>query len=66
MLNNADRAQTRAVERAAMLDRVKALSGKLDRATFATKRKVIELLDVRVKLGRRESGKRFGYVSSLL
>jgi len=47
------------------IDQVKRLARKLDRATFETKRQVIELLDVRVTLDKVD-GRRVGWLMCVL
>lgn len=53
-------------ERGEAIERVQKLGRKIERAPFAVKRQVIDILDVRAKFGRHEDGKRFAWVSSLL
>lgn len=57
--------QHKADQRRGAIDQVKRLSRKLDRATFETKRQVIELLDVRVTLDKVD-GRRVGWLMCVL
>lgn len=65
-IDTTEATQRQAAQRASAVDQVKKLARKLDRAAFATKRQVIELLDVRVTLGRREDGRRIGWLLCVL
>lgn len=64
-IDTTESAQRQAEQRTGAIDQVKRLSRKLDRATFETKRQVIELLDVRVTLDKVD-GRRVGWLMCVL
>lgn len=65
-MSNSEANQARVARKSEAVNRVKTLAGKLARATFATKRQVIEILDVRVTLDRRADGARIGWLTCAL
>ena len=61
-----DRRAETLLRRREIYERISKMQRKLDRATFAVKRTVIELLDVRIKMAYHEDGRKFGYLTCVL
>jgi len=55
--------QAQATARVELAERVRQMRGKIDRASFERRREIVDLLDVRVRMGRHEDGRRFGWVT---
>ena len=66
LATESDRRAETLLRRREIYERISKMQRKLDRATFAVKRTVIELLDVRIKMAYHEDGRKFGYLSCVL
>ena len=66
LATESDRRAETLLRRREIYERISKMQRKLDRATFAVKRTVIELLDVRIKMAYHEDGRKFGYLTCVL
>ncbi len=66
LLADADQQAALIAYRKDIYARLQRLQKKLDQADFETRRYVIDLLAVRVKIAYHEDGRRFGYLTCLL
>ena len=66
LATESDRRAETLLRRREIYERISKMQRKLDRATFAVKRTMIELLDVRIKMAYHEDGRKFGYLTCVL